>query len=32
MVDKYNVVVILNPKDNKENMKMYIRNHVRADS
>ena len=32
MEDKQNDLVIVNPKNNKENMKMHIRNHVRADS
>ena len=30
--DKHNDVVIFNTKNNKENMKIHIRNHVRADS
>ena len=30
--EKYNDVVIFNPKNIKENMKIYIRNHVCADS
>ena len=32
MGDKQNDVVIVNPKNNKENIKIHILNHVRADS
>ena len=32
MGDKKNDVVVFNPKNNKENMKIHTRKHVRADS
>ena len=32
MGDKQNYLVISDPKNNKENVKIYIHNHVRGDS